>query len=282
MKFFRLQYFTMSLLAITLLACEQTESNPVARKIKQSFKLHEDNVNGAQLRINNIRIREVANFFYNADGLLDSLNIFSDSSQTILIRSLKLTYLPNNKIRGIFFDDSATPKYVAGDFHYNANKQLVKLADTLGLDLYGLFFTYNNNKITNVNVQPGNGNIANLIYDSNDNLVQYTTTDSAGNPIKVRFDFDYTKTIPNDLDLKFSGGGIRFLYAGGVNVLSLMGLNLGAGNTNWVMQRTESLLSTGQVINIFQCDYTQNDNLEITNRTVTLNDTISVYYEYKY
>ncbi|MFN8296252.1 MAG: hypothetical protein U0T69_08655 [Chitinophagales bacterium] len=272
----------MSFLAITLLACKPTTPNPVARKIKQSVKLHEDNVNGAQLRINNIRIREVTNFFYNAEGLLDSFNIFSDSSQTILMRSLKLTYLPNNKIRGIFFDDSATPKYVAGDFYYNTNRQLMKLADTMNLDLYGLFFTYNNNKITNVNVQPGNGNIANLLYDSNDNLVQYTTTDVAGNPIKVRFNFDYTKSIPNNLDLKFGSAGVRFMYAGGVNVISLMGLNLGAGNTNWVIQQTESLISTGQVTNTFQCDYSPNSNQEIINRTVTLNDTISVYYEYKY
>ncbi len=269
------------LMIIGLLSCETIPTRPDARKIRQSFKIHDDNVNGFEARINNISIREVTNFYYNPDGTLDSLEVFSDSTQTHLKKSMKLQYL-SGKVRGFLFEDSTG--HFALDFYYGANKEFTKMTDTLGLGL-GLFFTYADNKITHMDaILPGNmSSLTDFVYDVNNDLVQYIIRDNTGNPfIKVIYEFDYTHPVPENLDIRFASGGIRFLYSGGVNVLALMGINDGVGNKLRIVKRTEILISTGQVQNAYEFNYTSNANDEITNRKVNLNDSINVYYEYKY
>jgi hypothetical protein len=98
----------------------------------------------------------------------------------------------------------------------------------------------------------------------------------------VQLEYDHSKVIPEYLDIKFAGVGLRYLYAGGVNVISLMGLNYGYGNTNWVTKRTETNIQTSEVTRVFLESFSVNGDNEIVGKTVTLNDTIDIFYEYHY
>ena len=72
------------------------DNNPTMRKIKQSIKVHDDNINGINLRVQNLSIRENARFYYNSIGLLDSMDVFSDTTASAtLLKSLKLVYCWN-------------------------------------------------------------------------------------------------------------------------------------------------------------------------------------------
>ena len=155
------------------------------------------------------------------------------------------------------------------------------MVDTLGLNL-GFHFTYQNNKIDEVVLNLGTpiSLLNNFIYDQNNNLTQYTTLDSIGNKVKVNFEYNTQNITPN-LDIKFASGGIRFLYAGGINVLSLMGINYGVGNKNQIISRIDKNLSTG-INTTYLFDYTKNNFNEIIARKIIVNDTIDVYYNYIY
>ncbi|MBK6276158.1 MAG: hypothetical protein IPF58_16395 [Saprospirales bacterium] len=94
------------------------------KRIKQSFKVHDDNVNNVDLRKQNISIREVANFYYNTAGLLDSLNVFSDSTPgATLLKSIKFNYLADRVRARIFF---APNDRNVGDFFLTAANKLLK------------------------------------------------------------------------------------------------------------------------------------------------------------
>ena len=131
--------FVAFLIAFGFNACiNNPTENPVEKRIKQSFKVHDDNVNNVDLRKQNISIREVANFYYNTAGLLDSLNVFSDSTPgATLLKSIKFNYLADRVRARIFF---APNDRNVGDFFFNSSKQVTKIVDTSGLDLFGIFF----------------------------------------------------------------------------------------------------------------------------------------------
>ena len=269
------------LIIIGLYSCtHNSPQNPTSRKIVQSFKIHDDNVNGANLRIQNVTLRENTDYYYKYDGLLDSLSVHSDTSTSAtLIRTMKLKYMPD-RVRAYLYDTAGS---FSLDLYYNSQKQLVKMIDTFGIG-YGFFFNYNSNKLTNLRiVSDSTSYFTNFVYDGYDNLLQYIITDFQSQPLmRVDFEYDLTKKTPRNLDMRFASGGVRFLYAGGVNVLSLMDLNYGAGNTHSITKRTEYNLQTAQNSNTYLYNYTINNNQEITNRKITLNDTINVFYEYRY
>ncbi len=279
-----LLFLLIGVLILSIVSCETRGPIPTmpkpGRKIKQSFTIHDDNVNGVVLRGQNISVREITNFYYNEHDLLDSLNAF-DSTNTILVKSLKLDYNTPGKIRGYFFD------YLAGnyvlDLYYNANYELTRVTDVFGLG-WGIFVDYSNNKIIHTDLTLGaTTSLTNFVYDSHDNLIQYIISDTLGQPnIKVQLEYDLANTIPEALDIRFAGVGLRYLYAGGVNVISLMGLNYGLGNTNRVVKRTETHIATNEPLRTFYESYSLNDSSEIIGKTLTLNDTIDVFYEYRY
>lgn len=258
-------------------------TDPVIKRIKQSFKIHDDNVNNVDLRkLNNVSIREAANFYYNADGTLDSLNVYSDSTPSAtLLKSIKFNYLTDRVRARIFF---APNDRNVGDFVFNSKKQVTKIVDTSGLDLFGLFFSYTSDKITNIRISVlgTSTNITNFVYDGNNNLLQYILPDSVGVLHKIAFTYDLSKPIPSDLDIRFASAGVQFLYAGGVNVISLLGLNTGVGNTHRILDRTETTVVGGQQDNKYIYEYSTNSLDEITNRKITVNDTVDVFYEYRY
>lgn len=254
---------------------------PVERNIRQSLKIHDDNVNGVDVRIQANKIAEITNFFYNADGLLDSLNVMSDSFPSArLIKSMKLSYYPN-KIRGKIYDDSTGTFYV--DFRFNSSKQLTAIIDTLGIG-FGTFITYSSNKIVKIqSVLDSISTLSNFVYDGDDNLIQYVISDYHNRPLtRVSYAYDYNRYIPQYMDIRFASAGIQYIYSGGVNIIALMGLNYGLGNTHRIFRRDEYNLQTSRDGFSYLFEYGVNNNDEIINRKITLNDTIDVYYEYRY
>ncbi len=273
--------FTIVIITILPSCVQNSNNNPVLRKIKQSLKIHDDNVNGIKLRVQNLSLRENANFHYNNAGLLDSMNILSDTIiGSTLVRSLKLQYY-SNKVRAIVFDTSGRFEL---DLYFDSNRNITKMVDTFGRGT-GFYFTYFNNKISSIKITSliDTFYYTNFVYDGNNNLSQFIITDNQSEPlIKVKIDYDLSKNITNDLDLKFSSNGIRFLYAGGVNVLSFANLNYGLASTNRIIKRAEYNLQTGESGNLYLFDYTTNNNQEITNRKIVVNDTTDIFYEYRY
>lgn len=279
----QLRLLLLILTNILLLSCNNTPTvrQPDTRKIRQSLKIHDDNVNGIDMRTQVNRITEVTNFFYNNDGLLDSLNIMSDTLPGAhLIKSMKLIYYPT-KIRASIYDDSTGVFYV--DFKFNADKQLTSIADTLGIG-FGLFISYNDNKITKIkSVLDSTFSLTNFVYDGNNNLIQYIIGDYFNQPLtRVNYQYDYSQQIPPYMDIRFASAGIKYVYSGGINVIALMGLNYGSGNTHRILRRDEYNLRTGQDGFHYLFEYGLNDNSEIIDRKITLNDTIEVFYEYKF
>lgn len=268
-------------LAFAISSCGPNPTpNPISKKIKQSLKIHDDNVNSVDLRVQNLIIRENARFYYNASGLLDSLDVYSDTTLgATLLKSLKLKYM-SDRVRIFTYD---TTGYASLDIFVNASQQITKMVDTFGFG-YGFFFTYYNNRISNIQLKlDSTTNITNFAYDANNNLLQYVITDTHGTPqTRVNFEYDLSNTISRDLDIRFASGGIRFLYAGGVNVFSLANINYGLGNTHRITKRIEYNLQTAQDGNKYLFDYSTNALNEITNRKITVNDTIDVFYEYRY
>ena len=275
--------FVAFLIAFGFNACiNNPTENPVEKRIKQSFKVHDDNVNNVDLRKQNISIREVANFYYNTAGLLDSLNVFSDSTPgATLLKSIKFNYLADRVRARIFF---APNDRNVGDFFFNSSKQVTKIVDTSGLDLFGIFFSYTSSKITNIRITVlgTSTNITNFVYDGNNNLQQYILPDSNNVLYKIAFTYDLNKPISSDLDIRFASAGIQFLYAGGVNVISLIGLNTGVGNTNRITDRVETKVIGGEEGNVYQYEYSTNNIDEIVSRKITINDTVDVFYDYRY
>ncbi|MBP6661268.1 MAG: hypothetical protein KA174_11335 [Chitinophagales bacterium] len=275
--------FVAFLIAFGFNACiNNPTENPVEKRIKQSFKVHDDNVNNVDLRKQNISIREVANFYYNTAGLLDSLNVFSDSTPgATLLKSIKFNYLADRVRARIFF---APNDRNVGDFFFNSSKQVTKIVDTSGLDLFGIFFSYTSSKITNIRITVlgTSTNITNFVYDGNNNLQQYILPDSNNVLYKIAFTYDLNKPISSDLDIRFASAGIQFLYAGGVNVISLIGLNTGVGNMNRITDRVETKVIGGEEGNVYQYEYSTNNIDEIVSRKITINDTVDVFYDYRY
>jgi hypothetical protein len=264
----------------SLFSCDPTTNkNPAFRKIKQSFKIHEDNVNIKDLRINAAPLKEAASFFYNPDGLLDSLVVMSDTtSSATILKSIKLFY-QSDLVRAKLF--SASSGASTANIYYNTNKQVTKIIfEPLVLNL-GFILSYSNNKLSRLQSSPDLKDIyKNFVYDGNNNLIQFI---SVNNDILTKVNFTYhTQNIPQDFDIKLASFGFQYLYAGGVNILSLLGLNTGIANTNRIFTRTETDFNTGNKTIDYIFNYSENSNNEIIGRNITVNDTIDVEYDYRY
>ena len=189
--------FTIVIITILPSCVQNSNNNPVLRKIKQSLKIHDDNVNGIKLRVQNLSLRENANFHYNNAGLLDSMNILSDTIiGSTLVRSLKLQYY-SNKVRAIVFDTSGRFEL---DLYFDSNRNITKMVDTFGRGT-GFYFTYFNNKISSIKITSliDTFYYTNFVYDGNNNLSQFIITDNQSEPlIKVKIDYDLSKNITND------------------------------------------------------------------------------------
>lgn len=250
------------------------------RRIKQSIKIHDDNANGYSLRMNEIKVRENAIFLYNSDGLLDSMYVFSDTtSNATLLKSLKLSYVPGKVKAKAYLDGVGS---FDANFIYNEKKQVTKILFGDIASNTGFSLDYLNDKISFIKLNPLEIPIyKNFVYDGSNNLLQFVASDTLGNLVKVNFTYA-PQTIPEELDIKFASVGFQFLYAGGVNVISLMGLNTGICNTNRIFSRKETYLNTGQEIARYLFEYQEDAANNIIGRKGTINDTLEINYDYKY
>ncbi|MBK6276157.1 MAG: hypothetical protein IPF58_16390 [Saprospirales bacterium] len=104
-------------------------------------------------------------------------------------------------------------------------------------------FPHTSNKITNIRITVlgTSTNITNFVYDGNIIICrQYILPDSNNALYKIAFTYDLNKPISSDLDIRICKCWIQFLYAGGVNVISLIGLNTGVGNMTIELQIEET------------------------------------------
>lgn len=251
-------------------------------KIRQSIKSHDDNVNGVFLRQIN-KIQEVVYYFYNKDNLLDSLAVFSDTTKNLMTKSMKLQYVPAEKrIKANFYE------WQKGEFsmniYYDQNFRLTEISmDSNGIK-YGIFYQYHNNQLQQIRMEYGNTTLStNMIYDSHFNLQEYITFYPTVSPVRVQYDYDLSYPVDKTFDIKFASIEIKFLYEGGVNIIHLMGLNMGEGNKHIVTKRIETnIRDTTAIRNQYEFEYTKDQNERLIERKIIFNKNTEARYEYKY
>jgi hypothetical protein len=250
-------------------------------RIKKSVFSRDDNANGSHLKKQGIEIREITNFYYNESDLLDSFYLFYDSLQVNLARSLKVTYTDSNVY---FLEEYDRGKTFYNEYHFNDKKQLTKIRNVFNPDLTkGIFISYFNDRISNIKLVLNETiELSNFLYDSKNNLLQYTLKDENGIVYLIQYTYDTDNFISQQLDIKFGVVDLLHWYAGGVNVMNLIGLNLGLGNSNHMMERIEKLQATDELLRSYKFSYSQNSQNQIVGRNIILNDTISVFYQYYY
>lgn len=250
-------------------------------RIKKSVFSHDDNANGSHLKKQGIEIREVTNFYYNESDLLDSFHLFYDSLQVNLARSLKVTYTDSNVY---FLEEYDRGKTLINEYHFNDKKQLTKIRNVFNPDLTkGIFISYFNDRISNIKLVLNETiELSNFLYDSKNNLLQYTLKNENGIIYLIQYTYDIDNSIPKQLDIKFGVVDLLHWYAGGVNVMNLIGLNLGLGNTNRILERIEKIQSTDEILRSYKFSYSENSQKQMVGRDIILNDTISVFYQYYY
>ncbi|MDB5228271.1 MAG: hypothetical protein JWN78_2464 [Bacteroidota bacterium] len=256
-------------------SCLKKPVESVQRKIKQSNKVYDDNVNGRRAGGN---IEESNNFFYNSDGTLNKVTVYDDTTPTAtLLKQLDFDYLPDRVVAHTY---NSTAGYRLLQFVFNSKKQIIQLIDSLG---NGLYITYTDDKITRIRDSSGVGinDFVNFIYDASNNLLQYELMIN-GNPPIGRATLEYsTDKIPSELDTRFFSKDINFIYIGGLNLVTKLGLNLGIDNENTLIKRTETALATSQVVEVYNFRYFYNTSHEIIKRNMSWS-TDTLFYQFKY
>lgn len=257
-------------------------SNLKNQRVKQSLKIHDDNVNGASLRKVNT-IQEAVYFFYNTDNLLDSLAVFSDTTKAEMTKSMKLEYSPSEKRIKANFYQLQLGNY-SMDFYYDNNNKLLKISTESEGKEYGIFYTYRKDTLTEIQMDYLHQNYSiNLEYDKYSNLTNYDAYYTNKTSVHVLLDYDYSFIVDKTFDLKFANIEIKFLYEGGINVIHLMGLNLGIGNTHIITGRLETKLKNStEVINKYKFEYSKDEYGRLIGRKVKYNEQAEAIYLYKY
>lgn len=250
-------------------------SKPVVKefKIKQSNHVYEDNVNGRTPPPNNVI--ESTNFFYDDDGLLNRATVYDDTSASAhLLKELNIAYFSDKVVINTFLDTVGNVVYTIA---FNAKKQVLSV--TLP-DSSGLYLNYFNDRISSIKSLPSGDEYISFIYDDNDNLLQYDLKVSSF--IVGRAVLEYNNDlVPKEFDSRFLTKEIRFIYLGGLDLISKLGLNYGKSTQNKLIKRTDVNLITGQVFEQYDYGYTQNVKGDITKRNI-LFSTDTLYYQLKY
>lgn len=257
--------------------------NPTNHKIRQSIRIHDDNVNGVFFkRIN--RIQEAVYYFYNEDDLLDSLAVFSDTSKSaVLNRTMKLHYLPSeNKITASLYD--VQQGYFEMFITYDNNKKVLAISNPDYHKEMGIFYIYEGEKLVHKKYDFETVSIAsNMNYDEYYNLTDYELYPQTEKFIKVNLEYDYSSPVNSDFDIRFNSKEITFIYEGGVNVLSLMGLNTGLGNHHFIKKRTETRIEDSTSIrNQYLFEYQKDSYGRLSNRKIIINEESEIFFEYNY
>lgn len=89
-----------------------------------------------------------------------------------------------------------------------------------------------------------------------------------------------TENLDTEFDLKFYSSGIKVIYTGGVNIIPLLGLNIGITNTNNLICRNEINLLNSDTVNTYKYGYLFENN-KLTKRNIQ-NNTDTLFYQFKY
>ena len=266
----------LSITLVLLFGCTESLSTSSLRRIKQSNKVFEDNVNGRKSQIS--PIEESTNFFYNTQGLLSSVTVYDDTSiNATLLKSITFEYA-SDKITAYTYYNIDGPRTLY--FYFDNNKKLTALTDSLGR---GLYLSYNGNQLTRIR-DSSEINILDLInftYDTNNNLLSYELSVDNG-PVIGRAILEYSdREISEELDTRFFSKDIKFIYLGGLNLVSKIGLNFGTNNKNTLIKRTEINVIENKINAYYEFTYTYNNNGEIIKRAM-LWDTDTLFYQFRY
>ncbi len=266
----------LSITLVLLFGCTESLSTSSLRRIKQSNKVFEDNVNGRKSQIS--PIEESTNFFYNTQGLLSSVTVYDDTSiNATLLKSITFEYA-SDKITAHTYYNIDGPRTLY--FYFDNNKKLTALTDSLGR---GLYLSYNGNQLTRIR-DSSEINILDLInftYDTNNNLLSYELSVDNG-PVIGRAILEYSdREISEELDTRFFSKDIKFIYLGGLNLVYKIGLNFGTNNKNTLIKRTEINVIENKINAYYEFTYTYNNNGEIIKRAM-LWDTDTLFYQFRY
>lgn len=251
-------------------------------KVRQSIKIHDDNVNGVFLRKVNT-IQEAVYYFYNENDYLDSLVVFADTTKSKLIKSMKLHYVPSeNKIRANFYEWQVG--YYTMDFHYDNHNKILKIStESLGKE-YGIFYIYDQDTLKHIKMEYSKVSIStNMKYDQYSNLKEYEIYNTSEPYIRAQFEYDYSFPVDKTFDIRFASIEIKFLYEGGVNVAHLMGLNYGLGNSHIVKGRYETRLEDSTIVrNQYEFEYTKDSFDRLVGRKIKFNNRAEAIFKYEY
>ncbi len=266
----------LSISLLLLFGCTENLSTSSLRRIKQSNKVFEDNVNGRKSQMS--PIEESTNFFYNTQGLLSSVTVYDDTSiNATLLKSITFEYSAD-KITAYTYYNIDGPRTLY--FYFDNNKKLTALTDSLGR---GLYLSYNGNQLTRIRDSSAAIilDFINFTYDTNNNLLSYELSVDNG-PVIGRAILEYSdRKIPEELDTRFFSKDIKFIYLGGLNLVYKIGLNFGTNNKNTLIKRTEINVIENKINAYYEFTYTYNNNGEIIKRAM-LWDTDTLFYQFRY
>lgn len=255
----------------------------INKKIKTSIKIHDDNVNGVYFRKKNT-IQEAVRFYYNENELLDSLVVLSDTSRNaIILRAAKFYYLPEeNRVNTDFYIGQDIR--INMDFKYDQDKKVLSISSKDYQRETGVFYIYDGNSLSHMKFDIVKVAImTNFKYDQFNNLTRFEAYSQVEDYFKVDIEYDLTKEVSPTFDIKFNSVDIQFLYEGGVNIIDLMGLNIGVGNTHLITKRTESYLyDNGLSRNNYKYQYSFDAWGRMTDRVILLNEDTEIYFQYQY
>lgn len=255
--------------------------NPLQKRIKSSIKIHDDNVNGVYFKKVN-KIQEAVYYFYNEDDLLDGLIVYSDTSRRKVNKSAEFEHLPTeNKVKGQFYDTQLG--HLELDIHYNDKKQVLKISYELPDYEIGVFFYYKDDTLTEYRIIYHTYSIGyNLEYDEHGNLLKYLVKYPSKGDYLVEFKYDYSIKVDPTFDIRFASIDTKFLYEGGVNIIHLMGLNTGIGNTHIVVERNETNTPANSIRNQYKFEYKSDKYDRIIERKAIYNNQVEAFYQFNY
>jgi hypothetical protein len=251
-----------------------SDIDPATRKIRQSNLVREDNVNG---RVMN-NIQESVNFYYNPDGSLGRITVYDDTTVSAqLIKDYSIAYDTHRIVINTFDIQYGYKKIY---FYFNDKKQLTELRDTLG---YGIEISYTDDRITDILDSSGTGYLhyVNFQYDVNDQLNSYELLNLSGIPTQ-RYILSYNSDPGTDiLDIRLWHKRANYIYIGGLNLLSLLGLNTGVSSPHILIHRTELRLLVGDTGDVYKFGYIYNAERELVKRNFQYKDD-TLFYRFKY
>lgn len=259
-----------------------TPTDEVQRKVMKSYKIHEDNINGASLKKIH-RIQEAVLYFFNENDLLDSLCVLTDTSNNSIVkRTMKVNYSNADSVITASMYDQTCGNFIV-NFYADTNKNVLRIVNQINGVENGIYYIYTGNLLTNKKYKFGRVAIAgNFIYDNYNDLLQYELHTQVEDAVKIDFQYNNILLPDQTFDIRFNSQEISFLYEGGVNILCLMGLKDGAGNKYFIQKRTERYLNSGELRNIYNYDYQFDEKNRLINREIMINDSLLIKYEYQY